>query len=1092
MTAFPRACFGETELEGTRWCCAQCGGCDLPTVRQVKRHRASVLDACGSAPRLVKGKLGNYFSLADFTRLVQHELANPLVAPHMHWYCEDTGESGSETWQFSKWRYEVNGSLAGPMVRDDNGKDYFVDEPALAKVDGLGTIPVIPARWFTRSGTMYALAHILHVNHSRPDTFIVDARESIELPFVDFVVPYPELAADHVHYNLPHPSNVSTIVRRVQAGENIASPTPEVVHDINIPLPHPWRVLAQGKRVLTLPIWFYCDDTSGNVSKKWNKHNSLLFTLAGLPRDQAQLPYNIQFLGTSNIASPLEMFDEVVDVMREARRTGIEAYHCGYDEMVMLMPWVLAMAGDNPMQSEFCSHIGLTGKHFCRVCKVKGADLKTRPPGDLGEAQRLADFLSPGSPRCKADSIAALDEQLSLILGGAPSNAGPSATESGTKDKYFQHFADQLAAHCAKLKAQPGLLSRESLAEKLRELRATMPAELYSPCLRLEDFDPHSDTPVEILHVILLGFVKYFWRDAVSRQKSAGKDELITRLDSLDMSGLGVTRAKGSTLVHYAGSLTGRDFRVVLQVAPAVLNGLIPTAHYEAWLALCGLAPLVFQPSISDRSAYIVRLRDAIDNFLAATALWTTQWFNKPKFHILLHLLAHVERFGPAVLYSTETFESYNYVIRLRSIHSNHHAPSVDIAESFSHMHAVRHLVSGGYIVKGIDTEGRPILQRAGDGVRDWLHDPIFLRLMGMRSLFAASSYGKYSIIPFQTGSPPWSSTFASRVGEPMRPLGARSVIRQAQGVILKNNDVATVGSFVVYLPPHVQHDPDAAQLGRVEEIVVDTYSERVLAVLVARCDIGDHQAPYMFPTVLVTPHLDALRSLKDCLGVVSTFHNCARHACASANTQDRHQERVLIAAKGAIIQHREPSDLLLNLAQLRSSILLDRYRRTPHRPDLPRLALIQQAIRNRHVLDGTAETHAGDLLRPSTLTPCDAPVESAPSPTPDVLANNAPASEPSRMPLNSPDALVESLQGAASSSRLPSPPRNPAPGSSSLPEAPPMGSSESRSRGQKRAASSRGSSSRRGKAPRANTSNEPNPPGMLQWFNVTQESYSG
>ncbi|THU88786.1 hypothetical protein K435DRAFT_635318, partial [Dendrothele bispora CBS 962.96] len=47
---------------------------------------------------------------------------------------------------------------------------------------------------------------------------------------------------------------------------------------------NPWRTKAKGKRVLAFPIWLYCDDTSGNQSKKWNKHNSFLFTAAGLPR----------------------------------------------------------------------------------------------------------------------------------------------------------------------------------------------------------------------------------------------------------------------------------------------------------------------------------------------------------------------------------------------------------------------------------------------------------------------------------------------------------------------------------------------------------------------------------------------------------------------------------------------------------------------------------------------------------------------------------------------------------------------------------------------------------------------------------------
>ncbi len=77
------------------------------------------------------------------------------------------------------------------------------------------------------------------------------------------------------------------------------------------PLLNPWRHRAQGRRVLSVPIWLYCDDTSGNDSKKYNEHNSVLFTLAGLPREQVQKPFNVHFVTTSNIASPLEMMEAV-------------------------------------------------------------------------------------------------------------------------------------------------------------------------------------------------------------------------------------------------------------------------------------------------------------------------------------------------------------------------------------------------------------------------------------------------------------------------------------------------------------------------------------------------------------------------------------------------------------------------------------------------------------------------------------------------------------------------------------------------------------------------------------------------------------
>ncbi len=121
------------------------------------------------------------------------------------------------------------------------------------------------------------------------------------------------------------------------------------------------------------------------------------------------------------------------------------------------------------------------------------------------------------------------------------------------------------------------------------------------------DLDPHQDTPVEILHVVLLGFIKYFWRDAVARVSDEQKILLKTRLSSVDVSGLGFPPLSGDTLVTYAGSLTGRDFRAISQVAPFVLYDLVPKRCYEAWVALSALVPLIWQPEIDDLEAHLVR-----------------------------------------------------------------------------------------------------------------------------------------------------------------------------------------------------------------------------------------------------------------------------------------------------------------------------------------------------------------------------------------------------------------------------------------------------------------------------------------------------
>lgn len=89
-------------------------------------------------------------------------------------------------------------------------------------------------------------------------------------------------------------------------------------------------------------------------------------------------------------------------------------------------------------------------------------------------------------------------------------------------------------------------------------------------------------------------------------------------------------------------------------------------------------------------------MKKAIDHFLTCIAGWTPRWFNKPKFHIVLHLPEHVRDFGPAMLFATEGFEAFNAVIRAKSILSNRQAPSRDIAKAFASESRVRHFMSGG------------------------------------------------------------------------------------------------------------------------------------------------------------------------------------------------------------------------------------------------------------------------------------------------------------------------------------------------------------------------------------------------------------
>jgi len=87
-----------------------------------------------------------------------------------------------------------------------------------------------------------------------------------------------------------------------------------------------------------------------------------------------------------------------------------------------------------------------------------------------------------------------------------------------------------------------------------------------------------------------------------------------------------------------------------------------------------------------------------VDELLTKTAICAPSiLISKPKFHFLKHLSFYIRRFGPALLFATERYESFNTPFRLSCIHSNRLAPSRDSAHIFANQDRVKHIVCGGW-----------------------------------------------------------------------------------------------------------------------------------------------------------------------------------------------------------------------------------------------------------------------------------------------------------------------------------------------------------------------------------------------------------
>ncbi|KAG9077889.1 hypothetical protein FS749_010175 [Ceratobasidium sp. UAMH 11750] len=482
--------------------------------------------------------------------------------------------------------------------------------------------------------------------------------------------------------------------------------------------------------------------------------------------------------------------------------------------------------------------------------------------------------------------------------------------------------------------------SARSGVDFLQKLRQQMPERLFNPALFIPDLDANQDTPVEILHVVLLGIVKYFWRDAVARQTTEGKEILKARIDSLDVTGLGLDALRGTTLVQYAKSLYGRDFRAILQIGALVLYGLVSPPTYKAWLALSRLGPLVFQQEIDDVDKYVLDLSRSIDALLEATALWTPQWFNKLKFHILLHLPQHILRFGPAILFATETFESYNFVIRLRSIHSNRHAPSHDISRAFLRMYVVRHLVSGGWVTHIIDKSSKLLVRatprQAGPTVLSLRNDHVFTSLMGMSSFNHTSSYGNF-IRQAPLLIQPWACTVASHCVKPPAALAPNPTVTMCERVVLKNNDVARRSAYVL-IAHQGTHSP-----GQVLEILAT--HQRVLGLTIQMASLLPDVDTYQMPGIRLRQE-NVFVSLDDVLCCLSIYHNCAQNGCTVSQTKVIRQERQRTNLLGLEIQHRgDLFDSVVNFSSLRSAPLVQPLRSPLPPPSDLILGIAQRAV---------------------------------------------------------------------------------------------------------------------------------------------------
>ncbi|KAI9103442.1 hypothetical protein DFS34DRAFT_683399 [Phlyctochytrium arcticum] len=656
-------------------------GVTIPSIAAVEKKQKEIEDSMGSLmERHETNHNKKVFHSLNIVDIVKREVANPETMSTLVHHPEDAPMYLSEQWHGLKWRHDP--VFQSPMARTQWG-DFWCNDYAIAQDEKMYRIH----RFATRRDRLVAYVHPVLTTEQLAllvpihQTLRHGAHWWLDVRTDKFFIPVADLRRNLGSGDLPGVPHLTGYFDGTTLETNA-----EVVQS-KYCIEHPLKIRAAGLECIVTRLVLFSDDTSGNKSRRWNPHESWFLQLAGLPFSRQQLSYNIHFVAVSS-------------TIKAQYTHGVVTFNAATNREVLVVAPLLFIAADNPMHSALCCHIVMSGKKPCRFCDVSG---------ELNSTEAALAVTECGNLRTTVMTGRKIVEHLEVAkLPGSKSRIESEQTATGTKSTIANVVLNKLFEV-----TRPGY-DEEKRDECFEQLSNTR--ELINPLLLLPGFDIHRDSPVEVLHVVLLGVVKYFLMHMMKSLSADEKTMLRLRLQELDSTSF-YRPIVVRTVIEHTGTLCGKDFKHFAQIAPFVLFDLVSDNELSLWIATAYLVRAVFARNLEAQHAGS-DLKRVIDDFLFAVLRSDATWMEKAKFHLLVHLPRCVDLFGPAIGQATERFESNNHVIRDTCALTNRSAPSLDIAKALAMWHVFRHAAAGGWW-----WDGNKWI-RAGEDLREYATSP--------------------------------------------------------------------------------------------------------------------------------------------------------------------------------------------------------------------------------------------------------------------------------------------------------------------------------------------------------------------------------
>ncbi|KAG1756925.1 hypothetical protein EDD22DRAFT_957306 [Suillus occidentalis] len=340
----PRLPFSEVQKKAVLNWAKELGVQSLPSLGVMKKCQSHLQDLIGDLTEKVTSHSGNTFYINNIVTAIAKDYANPLTRLMMQDYPEDGRKGMLQVFNGRKMLLD----LPSPPVVQVNRTVYFTDELLQESSGAAGDTPADTTE-STEScdKVLYALGRAAQRVEAG---FIVSDEEEI-IPTSIFTCLFGDIATTCGELDCG----------LMASSIKYASLSPNLL-----------REKSKGQMVYTIPLIIFMDDISGNISKQWNKHHAIYMSNANLPQEMLEKEFFVQFVSSSPHAPPMELMWAMRESIFDAAQSGVIVWDCKYNEEVMLIPYVLFLAGDNPMQAEECSHAGLNCNYFCRTCEVGG------------------------------------------------------------------------------------------------------------------------------------------------------------------------------------------------------------------------------------------------------------------------------------------------------------------------------------------------------------------------------------------------------------------------------------------------------------------------------------------------------------------------------------------------------------------------------------------------------------------------------------------------------------------------------------------------------------------------------------------------